>query len=129
MSQLQRKESGLFVQFFEQLNKRNVPYVVLHGYGDFPDNFSSDADYTMRLAPFSSFLLGFVACNLDEPPLPWLDHCLDDPISAVDSSSADIAAASLKKGGPSDDNPPDLYWPEREGFDYRVLKYQPFSWH
>lgn len=126
---MQRKESGLFVQFFEQLSKRNVPYVALHGYGDFPDNSSSDVDYIMCLALVSTFLLGLVACNPEGPPPPWPDHWLDGPISAVESSSAGIAAALLKKGGPSDNNPPDLYWPEREGFDYRVLKYQPFSWH
>ena len=37
-----------FAQFFRRLETRGIPYVVLHGYDEFPARFRSDVDYAVH---------------------------------------------------------------------------------
>ncbi len=38
----------IFDEFFRRLEARGIPYVILHGYEDFPARFNSDVDYAVR---------------------------------------------------------------------------------
>ena len=40
----------LFKTYFAELERRDVPYVVLHSYEHFPAHISSDVDYAVRPA-------------------------------------------------------------------------------
>ncbi|TAL05190.1 MAG: hypothetical protein EPO07_03930, partial [Verrucomicrobia bacterium] len=39
--------SDIFTHFFRELERREIPYVVLHSYQDYPDKFRSDVDYAV----------------------------------------------------------------------------------
>jgi hypothetical protein len=38
----------LFGVYFNELEKRGVPYVILHSWESFPDRIASDVDYAVR---------------------------------------------------------------------------------
>jgi len=40
--------SGFFTAYFRALEAADVPYVVLHGYGQYPKHIGSDVDYAVR---------------------------------------------------------------------------------
>jgi thymidylate kinase len=40
--------SGFFTAYFQALEAADVPYVVLHGYGQYPKHIGSDVDYAVR---------------------------------------------------------------------------------
>ncbi|MEA3212502.1 MAG: hypothetical protein QOE70_5559 [Chthoniobacter sp.] len=96
-----------FGEFFHELEQRGIPYVVLHGYQDFPDEFTSDVDYAVaqadlpKIGPLLCDLAsahGWVVAQTIQREVSGFYSVVIDPASPVDYLLLDVCSHFTKGG-------------------------------
>ena len=97
-----------FVEFFGTLEQRGIPYVVLHGYEDFPERFTSDVDFAVseaeraKVAPLLAGLArdrGWVVAKSCRHALFAAYSVVIDPLNPAHHLALDGCSHFAKHGG------------------------------
>ena len=94
-----------FDEFFRRLEARGIPYVILHGYDDFPARFDSDVDYAVhdadrrKIAPLLAGLAherGWVVAQTLQHELFASYSVVIDPGNAANHLALDVCSHFAK---------------------------------
>ena len=105
-SRLVKSSAGeIFDAFFRRLEQRGIPYVILHGYHEFPARFASDVDYAVpaadlpRIAPLLAGLVrerGWVVAQTCQHELFAAYSIAIDPEDAENHLALDVCSHFAK---------------------------------
>jgi len=96
----------IFEALFRRLEQRGIPYVILHGYDDFPERFGSDVDYAVhdadlpKIAPLLAGLArerGWVVAQTWQHELFAFYSVVIDPEAAENHLALDACSHFTKR--------------------------------